>query len=100
MAVTATVDGGSNDNLNVSSPPRASIASKGSAADDAKPTAAPQGQAIIELSRWRFWAIFTSLLLCIFLFALDQLIVATAIPKITKQFNSLTQLPWLASGFL
>ncbi|TXT04875.1 hypothetical protein VHUM_03958 [Vanrija humicola] len=35
----------------------------------------------------------------IFLFALDQLIIATAIPKITAEFNSLTQLSWLASGF-
>lgn len=30
----------------------------------------------------------------------DQLIVATAIPKITVEFNSLTELPWLANGFL
>ncbi|WWC86979.1 uncharacterized protein L201_001860 [Kwoniella dendrophila CBS 6074] len=53
----------------------------------------------MELPRWRFWAIFISLMVCIFLFALDQLIVATAIPKITAQFNSLTKLSWLASGF-
>jgi hypothetical protein len=31
---------------------------------------------------------------------LDQLILATAIPKITEAFNSLTELSWLASGFL
>jgi len=30
----------------------------------------------------------------------DQLILATAIPKITEAFNSLTELSWLASGFL
>lgn len=30
----------------------------------------------------------------------DQLIIATAIPKITVEFNSLTELSWLASGFL
>lgn len=63
-------------------------------------TPAPEGQALIEMSRWRFWAIFSSILLTIFLFALDQLIIATAIPKITVEFHSLTQLPWLASGFL
>jgi hypothetical protein len=53
-----------------------------------------------KMPKWRFWAIFLSLLMCVFLFALDQLIVATAIPKITIQFNALSQLPWLASGFL
>ncbi|WVN86534.1 uncharacterized protein L203_101700 [Cryptococcus depauperatus CBS 7841] len=53
----------------------------------------------LELPRWRFWAIFISLMISVFLFALDQLIVATAIPKITSQFNSLSQLSWLASGF-
>jgi hypothetical protein len=29
----------------------------------------------------------------------DQLIVATAIPRITAEFNALTQLPWVASAF-
>lgn len=75
----------------------------------------------LQLTRWRFWAIFLSLMISIFLFALgksssrsshlcrievqayrdaDQLILATAIPKITEAFNSLTELSWLASGFL
>ncbi|KAK8846841.1 hypothetical protein IAR55_005929 [Kwoniella newhampshirensis] len=53
----------------------------------------------MEMSGWRFWAIIVSLMVSIFLFALDQLIVATAIPKITEQFDSLSQLSWLASGF-
>ncbi|WRT64871.1 uncharacterized protein IL334_001807 [Kwoniella shivajii] len=68
-----------------------------------KNRAPPEGvsgvHAPIEMSRPRFWAIFISLMVSIFLFALDQLIVATAIPKITAQFNSLTKLSWLASGF-
>ncbi|KAF8329701.1 major facilitator superfamily domain-containing protein [Cantharellus anzutake] len=38
-------------------------------------------------------------MLSVFLFALDQLIIATAIPKITNQFHSLTQISWLANGF-
>lgn len=29
----------------------------------------------------------------------DQLIIATALPKITVEFGALTQLPWLANGF-
>ncbi|OCF76843.1 aflatoxin efflux pump AFLT [Kwoniella mangroviensis CBS 8886] len=68
-----------------------------------KSHAPPEGHsgvhAPMELPKWRFWAIFISLMVCIFLFALDQLIVATAIPKITAEFNSLTKLSWLASGF-
>ncbi|WWD00487.1 hypothetical protein V866_007402 [Kwoniella sp. B9012] len=68
-----------------------------------KSHAPPEGHsgvhAPMELPKWRFWAIFVSLMVCIFLFALDQLIVATAIPKITAEFNSLTKLSWLASGF-
>lgn len=84
-------------------------------------------QAPLEVSRLRFWIIFLSLMLDIFLFALvclsflaavflgcvlaeydasdwyadvqDQLIVATAIPRITAEFNALTQLPWVASAF-
>jgi hypothetical protein len=56
--------------------------------------------AALELPTWRFWAVMISLMISVFLFALDQLIVATAIPKITEKFHSLTQLPWLASGFL
>ncbi|OXG42035.1 aflatoxin efflux pump AFLT [Cryptococcus neoformans Bt120] len=53
----------------------------------------------LEIPKWRFMAIFGSLMISVFLFALDQLIVATAIPKITAEFNSLTQLSWLTSGF-
>ncbi|KAF8304793.1 MFS general substrate transporter [Clavulina sp. PMI_390] len=62
------------------------------------PTSPPQ-QAPLQVSKLRFILIFVSLMLCIFLFALDQLIVATAIPKITNQFHSLTQISWLADGF-
>jgi len=56
--------------------------------------------AALQLPSWRFWSVMLSIMIAVFLFALDQLIVATAIPKITVQFNSLSQLPWLASGFL
>ncbi|GMK56868.1 hypothetical protein CspeluHIS016_0307080 [Cutaneotrichosporon spelunceum] len=58
----------------------------------------PSG-AYVELSKLRFWGVLVSLLISIFLFALDQLIVATAIPKITEEFNALSQLTWLANGF-
>ncbi|KAI8939263.1 hypothetical protein NX059_005090 [Plenodomus lindquistii] len=44
-------------------------------------------------------AIVAALVLSIFLFSLDQTIVATAIPKITDDFNSLDDILWYASAF-
>lgn len=35
----------------------------------------------------------------IFLVALDQTIVATAIPRIASQFNALEQVTWIASAY-
>lgn len=35
----------------------------------------------------------------IFLVALDQTIVATAIPRIASQFNALDQVTWIASAY-
>ncbi|KAI9664855.1 MAG: hypothetical protein M1821_006303 [Bathelium mastoideum] len=43
--------------------------------------------------------ILVSVCLAVFLVALDMTIVATAIPEITDQFNSLTQVGWYGSGF-
>lgn len=44
--------------------------------------------------------IFLSLVLTTFLVALDTTILATAIPTITSQFNSLGDVSWYNSGFL
>lgn len=41
-----------------------------------------------------------ALCLAIFLVALDNTIIATAIPKITDQFNSLQDVGWYASAYL
>ncbi|KXX83200.1 putative HC-toxin efflux carrier TOXA [Madurella mycetomatis] len=41
-----------------------------------------------------------ALLLCQFLVALDMSIIATAIPRITSEFQSLDQVGWYGSGFL
>lgn len=41
-----------------------------------------------------------SLFLCMFLFALDQLIVATILSTVGTKFNSMSQVGWLSSGFL
>ncbi|WVQ71500.1 hypothetical protein IAR50_001038 [Cryptococcus sp. DSM 104548] len=62
--------------------------------DKVEPGAVP-----VAISRWRFWAIFGSLCIVVFLFALDQLIVATALPKITAEFDALSQMSWISSGY-
>jgi hypothetical protein len=62
------------------------------------PEKPPADQVAIPLTRLRFWLLFVSICVCVFLFALDQLILATAIPKITNEFGALDQLPWLANG--
>ncbi|VBB81967.1 Putative efflux system protein [Podospora comata] len=45
-------------------------------------------------------AIVTALCLSVFLMALDNSIIATAIPKITDQFQSLPDVGWYASAYL
>ncbi|KAF8317979.1 MFS general substrate transporter [Clavulina sp. PMI_390] len=67
-------------------------------ANPSEPTG-PKVQEPYKLSRTRFVLIFLSIMLMVFLFALDQLIVVTAIPKITTQFHSLTQISWISNGF-
>ncbi|KAH0527007.1 hypothetical protein TsFJ059_002051 [Trichoderma semiorbis] len=47
----------------------------------------------------RLVAIITALALAIFLVSLDLTIVATAIPKITDQFNGLSDIAWYSSAF-
>ncbi|ORX34479.1 major facilitator superfamily domain-containing protein [Kockovaella imperatae] len=56
-------------------------------------------QAPLDIPKWRFWLVFLSLLVSIFLFALDQLILATAIPKITAAFDALSELSWVVNAF-
>ncbi|CAG7852110.1 Putative HC-toxin efflux carrier TOXA [Serendipita indica DSM 11827] len=41
----------------------------------------------------------TGFLLAVFCFALDQTIVATALPKLASQFNALDQLTWVVSAY-
>lgn len=44
--------------------------------------------------------ILAALLLTIFLVALDQTIISTAIPKITDQFHSIKDIGWYGSAYL
>ncbi|KAJ6089553.1 hypothetical protein N7467_004769 [Penicillium canescens] len=51
-------------------------------------------------SLWRLLLITIALCLCVFCVALDNTIIATAIPKITDQFNSLDDVGWYGSSYL
>ncbi|KAG8923237.1 hypothetical protein FRC02_011279 [Tulasnella sp. 418] len=48
---------------------------------------------------FRLFLIFIGMIMSIFLVALDQTIVATAIPVIASQFNALEEVTWIASAY-
>ncbi|KAK1760409.1 major facilitator superfamily domain-containing protein [Echria macrotheca] len=48
----------------------------------------------------RLALIMTSLYISVFLIALDRLIISTAIPEITNEFHSVTDIGWYGSGYL
>ena len=60
------------------------------------PPIAPQ----VPLTPSEVRTILMSLLLTMFLAALDQTIVATALPTIGRQFNDVTSLSWVISAYL
>lgn len=43
--------------------------------------------------------VLVSLLLVVFLYALDQLILSVAVPHILSEFGTLAQISWLTNGF-
>ncbi|USP74923.1 MFS general substrate transporter [Curvularia clavata] len=47
----------------------------------------------------RFFGLLVALMLTIFLVAMDMTIVATAIPRITQEFNSIPDIGWYGSAF-
>ncbi|KAF7717919.1 MFS-type toxin efflux pump [Penicillium ucsense] len=49
---------------------------------------------------WKLGLISIALCLCVFCVALDNTIIATAIPKITDEFNSLNDVGWYGSAYL
>ncbi|KUJ19414.1 MFS general substrate transporter [Mollisia scopiformis] len=48
----------------------------------------------------KFWIIMISNYLATFLVALDRTIIATAIPKITDEFNSIEDIAWYGSAYM
>ncbi|KAK8092864.1 MFS general substrate transporter [Apiospora kogelbergensis] len=59
------------------------------------------GDAPLEsyLQGWRLWLVYIATLFTMFLVPLDMTIVATAIPKITEEFQSLDEVGWYGSAF-
>jgi hypothetical protein len=47
-----------------------------------------------------FWIVIVSVYLAFFLIALDRLIIATAIPTITNEFNSINDIGWYGSAYM
>jgi len=65
------------------------------AIDDARPIAPPS-----PLTQREVHTILMSLLLTMFLAALDQTIVATALPTIARQFRDVSSLSWIITAYL
>ena len=64
-------------------------------------TAEAEGEDDIEYPRaWKLTAITAALMLSVFCMALDNTIIATAIPRITDQFNSIGDVGWYGSAYL
>jgi hypothetical protein len=51
-------------------------------------------------TKWKLAAITTALCLSVFCMALDNTIIATAIPRITDQFKALNDVGWYGSSYL
>ncbi|ODN78959.1 hypothetical protein L202_04475 [Cryptococcus amylolentus CBS 6039] len=61
--------------------------------------AAPQADDSGLLSGARLYLVFLAMMLCVFMFALDQSIVSTAIPVIVSDFNAFDQVSWIITGY-
>ncbi|KAL3417348.1 MFS multidrug transporter [Phlyctema vagabunda] len=67
--------------------------------DGPSPQPASSSGGAAPLSPFRLSAILLSLMLSVFLFALDMTIIANAVPAITSTFQSLSHVPWYGSAF-
>ncbi|KAK3353400.1 major facilitator superfamily domain-containing protein [Lasiosphaeria hispida] len=77
---------------------------KNSSADDASdPSTTHRASQIPEAefpSGFSLWFIFLGLFLAVLCLGLDRTIVATAVPKITAEFNSLSDIGWYGSAYM
>ncbi len=49
---------------------------------------------------WSAWLMFVAILSSIFLAAMDQTVVSTALPTIARDLNGLAKLPWIVTAYL
>lgn len=68
-------------------------------ANDQNIVAAGEDDSDRYLTGFKLFLVFVGLLLSIFLVALDQTIVATALPAIASKFNALQDLTWIVSAY-
>ncbi|KAF8936963.1 hypothetical protein BGZ47_009233 [Haplosporangium gracile] len=74
---------------------------------EATATTAPAAQQLGQdygpkspMSKSRQMIVFLGILMVLFLAALDQTIVTTALPSISKDFNNFSEISWVGTGFL
>ena len=87
-----------------------STASSGQSSADQAPTADKPAQSVddqyegaeknYQLKSLKFRTIMIGMYLSIFLVALDRTIIATAIPKITDEFNCIEDIGWYGSAYM
>lgn len=66
----------------------------------AQTTSIPEPQDIVYPQGLRLVLLLASILVSMFLVALDRLIIATAIPQITNDFHAVTDIGWYGSAYL
>lgn len=71
----------------------------GDAADEKDPNS-PRDEDVVYPKGLKLAVILIALCCAVFLVALDQTIISTAIPKITDEFNSITDIGWYGSSYL
>lgn len=57
-------------------------------------------QGVVTLPFKELMVVFVGLMLGVFLSSLDQTIVSVCTPKIANEFNSLSEVPWVATAYL
>jgi len=83
-------------------PQEGAPAAAGGAAEEAADTAgtAASGAGSVPLSPRRLRLVFLGLMLALLLAALDQMIVATALPKIVGELHGLDRMSWVVTAYL
>lgn len=68
--------------------------------NDANVVPESEGEAVVKLNRKQLAIMSVAMALAVFLIALDETIIATAIPRITDEFHSLNDVGWYGSGYM